>query len=120
MEFIALANHRKEILAEITASAERFRADEFKGIEAALKRYDVDQKQYPPLVCTVLMTAISQFLVIEHEILGMSTGHAATVAFVEELLTSLEGPRPRRTEGNPRRTGSRRRVVASKNPRIDR
>ena len=43
------------------------------------------------------MTAISQFLVIEHEILGMSTGHAETVAFVEELLTALEGPRPRRS-----------------------
>jgi AcrR family transcriptional regulator len=120
MEFIALANHRKEILAEITASAERFRADELKGIEAALNRYDVDERQYPPLVCTVLMTAISQFLVIEHEILGMSTGHAATVAFVEELLTSLEGPRAPADRGNPRRTGSRRRVVASKNPRIDR
>jgi TetR/AcrR family transcriptional regulator len=99
MEFIALANHRKEILTEITASAERFRADELKGIEAALSRYDVDQVRYPPLVCTFLMTAISQFLVIEHEILGMTTGHAETVAFVEELLTELEGPRPR-----PKRT----------------
>jgi AcrR family transcriptional regulator len=99
MEFAALANHRKEIRAEITASAERFRADELKGIEAALDRYHVDQERYPPLVCTVIMTAISQFLVIEHEILGMSTGHAATVAFVEELLTSLEGPRPRGKRG---------------------
>jgi AcrR family transcriptional regulator len=108
MEFIALANHRKEIRAEIAASAERFRADELKGIKAALSRYDVDQVRYPPLVCTFLMTAISQFLVIEHDILGMTTGHAETVAFVEELLTTLEGPRPRRKRANggePARAG---------------
>jgi AcrR family transcriptional regulator len=102
MEFIALANHRKEIRAEITESAERFRADELKGIEVAFSRYAVDQERYPPLLCTVLMTAISQFLVIEHEILGMTTGHAATVTFVEGLLTELEGPRLRRAS---RKTG---------------
>ncbi len=45
------------------------------------------------MVCTVLITAISQFLVIEQEMLGMSTGHADTVAFVEEFLTATEGPR---------------------------
>ena len=57
------------------------------------ERYEIDQERYPPLVCTVLMTAISQFLVIEEVMLGMSTGHAETVAFVEEFLTALEGPR---------------------------
>ena len=35
------------------------------------------------MVCTVLVTAISQFLVIEEEMLGMSTGHVDAVAFVE-------------------------------------
>jgi TetR/AcrR family transcriptional regulator len=105
MEFIALANHRKEILAEITASAERFRADELKGMEVALSRCDVDQVRYPPLVCTFLMTAISQFLVIEHEILGMTTGHSETVAFVEDLLTALEGPRQRPQRGRTGETG---------------
>jgi len=93
MEFVALGNHRKAIRAEIMSSAERFRADQLRAVRSVFERYEVDTNLYPPMVCTVLMTAISQFLVIEHEMLGMSTGHAETVAFVEEILTALEGPR---------------------------
>jgi len=93
MEFVALANHRKAIRAEIMASAERFRADQLSAICSVFERYDIDQARYPPMLCTVFLTAISQFLVIEQVMLGMSTGHAETVAFVEEFLTTVEGPR---------------------------
>jgi hypothetical protein len=41
----------------------------------------------------VLLTSISTFLVIEEAMLGMSTGHAETVAFVEDLIRRLEGDR---------------------------
>jgi hypothetical protein len=41
---------------------------------------------------------VSRFLVIEHETLGMSTGHDETVAYVEQLIRGLEGDRrPRST-----------------------
>ena len=93
MEFVALGKHRRAIRAEIMSSAERFRSDQFSAIRSVFERSEVDQERYPPMVCTVLITAISQFLVIEEEMLGMSTGHAETVAFVEELLTLAEGPR---------------------------
>lgn len=93
MEFVALGKRRRAIRAEITSSAERFRADQLRAISSVFERSQVDQGRYPPLVCTVLLTAISQFLVIEEEMLGMSTGHAVTVAFVEEFLTLAEGPR---------------------------
>jgi AcrR family transcriptional regulator len=93
MEFVGLANHRKAIRAEIAASAERFRSDQLKGLQGALERYGIDDLQCPPIVCVVLMTSISRVLVIEQETLGMSTGHAQTVAFVEGFLTQLEGPR---------------------------
>jgi AcrR family transcriptional regulator len=93
MEFVALANHRKAIRAEIAVSAERFRAEQQKGIERVLERYGIDHEQYPAVVCAVLLTSISRVLVIEQESLGMSSGHAQTVAFVERLLTQLEGPR---------------------------
>ncbi len=93
MEFVALGNHRKAIRAEIMSSAERFRADQLTAVRSVFERYDVDTNRYPPMVCTVLMTAISQFLVIEQEMLGMSTGHAEVIAFVEEFLTSMEGAR---------------------------
>ncbi len=93
MEFVALGNHRKAIRAEITASAERFRADQLSAIRSVFERYEIDHERFSPLVCTVLMTAVSQFLVMEQVMLGMSTGHAETVAFVEEFLTTVEGPR---------------------------
>ena len=47
MEFIALANHRKEIRAEITESAERFRIGLLEGFRALLGRYEVDQQRIP-------------------------------------------------------------------------
>ena len=93
MEFIALANHRKEIRAEIAKSAERFRAEQLKGFQSVLQRYGIDPDECPPIVCTVLMSSISRFLVIEHETLGMSSGHAETVAFVERFIRQLEGDR---------------------------
>jgi AcrR family transcriptional regulator len=93
MEFTALANHRKAIQAELSASAERYRAGLLEGFRSVLARYDVDQVAYPPIVCAVLLTSISTFLVIEQAMLGMSTGHAETVAFVDDLVRRLEGDR---------------------------
>lgn len=93
MEFTALANHRKAIQAELLASAERYRAGLFEAFRSVLTRYQIDQTEYPPIVCAVLLTSVSTFLVIEQAMLGMSTGHAETVAFVEDLIRRLEGDR---------------------------
>ena len=98
MEFTALANHRKAIRAEITASAERYRAEQARGIASVFERYEIASDVPVPLACSVLLTAVSRFLVIEHETLGMSTGHDETVAYVEQLIRGLEGDRrPRST-----------------------
>jgi AcrR family transcriptional regulator len=93
MEFTALANHRKEIRAELAASAERYRCELRKGLATVFERYGVPAEELPPLVCTILLTSLSRVLVIEHETLGMTTGHAETLAFVEGLLHRLEGER---------------------------
>jgi AcrR family transcriptional regulator len=93
MEFIALANHRKAIRAEIAASAERFRSEQLHGFRRLFEQHDVDVADFPPVVCTVLLSSISRFLGIEHEALGMSSGHAETVAFVEGFIRRLEGSR---------------------------
>ena len=94
MEFMALANHRKKMRAEIAYYAERFREEERQAVAAALQRYGVDSADVPPVVWTVLMTSLSRFLVLERAI-GMSGGHAETVALVESYLRRLEGePQP--------------------------
>lgn len=94
MEFMALANHRKEMRAEIAYYAERFREEQRQAVTAALQRYGVDSNDVPPVVWTVLMTSLSRMLVLEQSI-GMSGGHAETMALVESYLRRLEGePQP--------------------------
>jgi AcrR family transcriptional regulator len=90
MEFIALANHRKALKAEIAYYAERFREEQQKALSTVLQRYGIDAAEVPPLVWSVLMTSVSRVLVIE-QALGMSAGHAETVEFVERYLHRLEG-----------------------------
>jgi AcrR family transcriptional regulator len=90
MEFIALANHRKALKAEIAYYAERFREEQQKALSMVLDRYGIDPVEVPPLVWSVLMTSVSRVLVIE-QALGMSAGHAETVEFVERYLHRLEG-----------------------------
>jgi AcrR family transcriptional regulator len=90
MEFVALANHRKALKAEIAYYAERFREEQQKALSTVLQRYEVDPARVPPLVWSVLMTSVSQVLVME-QALGMSAGHAETVEFVERYLHRLEG-----------------------------
>lgn len=90
MEYVALANHRKTLKAEIAYYAERFREEQLKAMTTVLDRYGMDPAEIPPLVWSVLMTGVSQVLVME-QALGMSAGHAETVAFVERYLRHLEG-----------------------------
>lgn len=105
MEFMALANHRKEMRAEIAYYAERFREEQRQAVTTALERYGSriqDQGQdidIPPVVWTVLMSSLSRFLVLEQAI-GMSAGHAETLELVENYLRRLEGE-PQPIEGIP-------------------
>jgi TetR/AcrR family transcriptional regulator len=90
MEFVALANQRKALKAEIAYYAERFREEQRKALSTALERYGIDLVEVPPLVWSVLMTSVSRVLVME-QALGMSAGHAEIVEFVERYLRRLEG-----------------------------
>jgi AcrR family transcriptional regulator len=90
MEFIALANHRKALKAEISYYAERFREEQRKALTTILDRYDVARVKISPLVWSVLMTSVSRVLVIE-QALDMSAGHRETVEIVESYLRHIEG-----------------------------
>jgi AcrR family transcriptional regulator len=93
MEFVALANHRPVIRAEIAASAQRVRDRELRAFADVLSSYGAAAEQLPPVVVAMFMSSVSRFLVIEEETLGLTTGHAETVAFVEEILRGFEGER---------------------------
>ena len=104
MEFMGLANHRKALRAEIVYYAERFRAEQNKAIESALRRYGVDTADVPPVIWTVFATSVSQGLVMERA-LGISTGHEETFEYCEQWLRRLEGE-PLRNQLEARATNS--------------
>ena len=90
MEFAALANHRKELRAEIARYAERFRDQQSKAVARVLERYGIGLDDLPPVVAIILVMGVSQLVVME-KALGVSAGHAETVEVVEKYLRRLEG-----------------------------
>ena len=90
MEFSGLANHRKAIKAEIARYAERFRAEQTEALAVLADRYGMDPAMGSPAVLAVVMTSISRVISME-QALGMSAGHAETLAFVEQYIQRLEG-----------------------------
>ncbi|BBX13569.1 MULTISPECIES: TetR/AcrR family transcriptional regulator [Mycobacterium] len=91
MQFMALANERAALRSEIASYAERLRAEQIEAVAGLLARYGIDGGEFPATVLTVLMTSASRMLIIEHEALGMTLGHAETVEFVERWLHRFEG-----------------------------
>jgi AcrR family transcriptional regulator len=91
MEFAALANHRPAIRAEIANAAERIRAQQVETLTEVLAHHGVTVDDCPPLVAAVLIAGISILLALEEGSLGMATGHAETIAYVEGFLRRLEG-----------------------------
>lgn len=94
MEFIALANHRKAIRAEITTYWQRSRTAEVAYLRTVLAGYGVDLDDWPPASVLLLMVGVSRFLMME-EAFGFDDGHADTIGLLERHITALEGPRRR-------------------------
>jgi AcrR family transcriptional regulator len=89
VEFVALANHRKTIRAEIARYAERFRDVQIDALASALARCGVPESQMPPDAALLMMTGLSQVMALEAA-LGTTAGHDTTVAFVERAIEELE------------------------------
>ena len=90
MEFAALANHRPAIRAEVNEYAERFRRLQIDALATVLEHAGIDADAFPPAALLLVLQSVSRFVVME-KALGMSTGHAETLAVVERLLTQFEG-----------------------------
>jgi AcrR family transcriptional regulator len=90
MEFSAVANHRKAIREELATYAEQFRRLQIEALTVVLERHPLDTEELPPAAVAVLITSVSQILVLE-EALGLTTGHAEMRAVVERHLARYEG-----------------------------
>jgi AcrR family transcriptional regulator len=90
IEFVALANHRKAIRAEIARYAERFRAVQLNAVTAALAALGITEAELPPIVALLMMTGVSQVMALE-DALGVTSGHDTTRAFIERYLDTSVG-----------------------------
>jgi AcrR family transcriptional regulator len=104
IEFMALANHRKTIRAEVARYAARFRAAQVDALTAAFARHGVTEDDVPPVVALLLMTGLAQVMALEGG-LGMTSGHDTTVAFVERAIEQLE--RRSASSGASRQSGTK-------------
>ncbi|HYZ69942.1 MAG TPA: helix-turn-helix domain-containing protein [Mycobacterium sp.] len=90
-EFMALANHRKTIGAELKAYAERVRDMETAAVTLVLRSHGIDLDAYPPVVISMLIAQIARSLCNEDAV-GVTLGHDEMRRFVDRQLDSLTTP----------------------------
>jgi AcrR family transcriptional regulator len=89
VEFAALANHRKEIQAEVAVYGERYRRLQHDAVAARFEALGISPATCPPTVALLAMTGLAQIMSIEQSI-GFTSGHDEAAGFVRELLERLE------------------------------
>jgi TetR/AcrR family transcriptional regulator of autoinduction and epiphytic fitness len=90
-EFMALANHRKAIGAELKAYAERVRDIETAAVTLVLRANGVDINAYPPVAIAMLVAQIARSLGNEVAV-GVTVGHDELRALVERQIDLLTKP----------------------------
>ncbi|SOX56061.1 TetR/AcrR family transcriptional regulator [Mycobacterium ahvazicum] len=94
-EFMALANHRKVIGAELKAYAERVRDIETAAVTMVLRANGVDLDDYPPMAISMLIAQTARSLCNESAV-GVTQGHDELRSFVARLMVLLKTPAPTR------------------------
>ncbi|MEV2223544.1 TetR/AcrR family transcriptional regulator [Nocardia vinacea] len=84
-EWMALANHRKVIGAELKTYAERVRDIETAAVTMVLRSHGVDLSVYPPVVMAILLTGAARIIYNEGAV-GMVQGHDQLREFVEGFI----------------------------------
>jgi AcrR family transcriptional regulator len=94
-EFMALANHRKNIRAEIARYGEEFRTRHIEVLSRVFEESGVHPKGWPLPAIVFVLEAAARILEIEKS-LGISTGHAETMALARKYQGLLERARKTR------------------------
>jgi AcrR family transcriptional regulator len=97
-EFMALANHRKVIGAQLKVYAERVRDIESAAVTVALRAHGVDLDEYPPVVISMLVAQMARSVCNEAAI-GVTDGHKEMQAFLERFFVEYGAIAP---SGRPR------------------
>ncbi len=91
---MGLANHRKEIRAEIAAWSERWREQQITALNFIVRGHGIDTDEFPPAGLAVVIASIGRTLVLEQG-LGSAGGHDEAVALVKRFLDRYEMPTPK-------------------------
>lgn len=90
-EFMGLANHRKDIRAEIAAWSERWRSRQIAALNQVVRENALDVAEFPPAGIAVVIAAVGQTLIMESS-LGATRGHDEAIALVSRLIDRFEAP----------------------------
>ena len=90
-EFMALANHRKAIGAELKAYAERVRDIETAAVTMVLRSNGIDLEECPPVAISMLIAQTARSLCNESAV-GVTQGHDELRALVERQMALLKRP----------------------------
>lgn len=91
MEFMALANHRKAIGAELKVFSERVRDIETAAMAMVLRTHGIDMEEFPPVVMSMLLTQTARGIGYENAV-GVTQGHQEFRAFIDRLLQRFGRP----------------------------
>ncbi|MGA8331597.1 MAG: helix-turn-helix domain-containing protein [Mycobacterium sp.] len=98
-EFMALANHRKAIGAQLKAYAERVRDIETAAVTMVMRANGIDLDAYPPAAISILIAQTARSLSNESAV-GVTQGHAELRAFVERQISMLKAAAPAFVKGS--------------------
>ena len=98
VEFMALANHRKAIRAEIAEVAERSQKVRDQHAVGRLEKYGIFKERLSPAAALVLASRHPEASAVGR-LLDISTGHAEVVTLVERYLELAEPMRPAKATG---------------------
>lgn len=90
-EFMALANHRKAIGAELKAYSERVRDIETAAATLVLRASGVDLDEYPPVVVSMIVAQIARSVGNEGAV-GVTRGHDELREFIDRQISLLSTP----------------------------
>ncbi|MEO3756861.1 TetR family transcriptional regulator [Mycobacterium sp. B14F4] len=90
-EFMALANHRKVIGAELKTYAERVRDIETAAVTLVLRANGIDLNAYPPVAIAMIVAQIARSLANEVAV-GVTQGHDELRALVDRQIEALTKP----------------------------
>ena len=88
-EFIALANHRESVQAEITDFGHRFRRAQIEIMEQILGKKKLDEFPWSPAFAAMLFNSLARSMAVE-EGFDIVEGHDEVQAMIESMIKKYD------------------------------